>query len=127
MKEKCFNKSSVFKKEKESFEEFEKLDELLLDDIEEAPGLGCTSPEVNKSVHNQSKTIASAPIEQTTLVNVIFVIIVLLIVIFCYSVKVIFFKILCIGFYCPVKGININFLQENGKYYEDVKSDRKFE
>ena len=92
MKEKCFDKLSVFKKEKESFEEFEKLDELLLDDIEEAPGLGCKSPEVNKSVHNQSKTIASAPIEQTTLVNVIFVIIVLFIVIFCYSVKVIFFQ-----------------------------------
>ena len=43
----------MFEKEKESFEEFEKLDELLLGDIEEGPGLGCTSPEVNKSVHNQ--------------------------------------------------------------------------
>ena len=55
---------------------------LLLDDIEEGPGLGCTSPEVNKSVHNQSKAIANAPGKHTTLVNLIFVIIVLLIVIF---------------------------------------------
>ena len=82
MKDKCFDKLSVFKKEKESFKEFEKLDELLLDDIEEGPGLGCTSPEVNKSVHNQSKAIANAPSKHTTLVNLIFVIIVLLIVIF---------------------------------------------
>ena len=82
MKDKCFDKLSVFKKEKESFEEFEKLDVLLLDDIEECPGLGCTSPEVNKSVHNQSKAIANAPSKYTTLVNLIFVIIVLLIVIF---------------------------------------------
>ena len=81
MKDKCFDKFSVFKKEKESFEEFEKLDELLLDDIEEGPGLGCTSPEVNKSVHNQSKAIDKAPSKPTTLVNLIFVIIVLLIVI----------------------------------------------
>ena len=36
MKDKCFDKLSVFKKE-ESLEEFEKLDELLLDDIEEGP------------------------------------------------------------------------------------------
>ena len=63
----------MFKKERESFEEFEKLDELLLDDIEEGPGLGCTSPEVNKSVHNHTKTIACAPSEQTTLVNLKFV------------------------------------------------------
>ena len=33
MKDKCLDKLSVFKKEKESFEEFEKLDDLLLDDI----------------------------------------------------------------------------------------------
>ena len=66
----------MFKKEKEPFEEFEKLGELLLDDIKEGPGLGCTSPEVNKSVHNQSKTIANAPSKHTTLVNSIFVIIV---------------------------------------------------
>ena len=89
----------MFKKEKESLEEFEKLDELLLYDIKEGPGLGCTSPEVNKSVHNQIKAIASAPSKHTTLVNLVFVIIVLLIII----------------------------LQENGKYYEDVKWDRKFE
>ena len=49
----------MFKK-KESFEEFEKYVELLLDNIEESPGLGCTPPEVNKSVYNQSKAIASA-------------------------------------------------------------------
>ena len=59
--------------------------------------------------------------EQTTLVNLIFVIIVLLIVFFCYSVKVKFFKTLCIGYYCPVNGINVDLLQENGKYYGDVK------
>ena len=72
MKDKCFDKLSVFKKDK-SFEEFEKLDELLLDDTEEGPELGCTSPEVNKSVPNQSKAIASATSEQTTLINFIFV------------------------------------------------------
>ena len=79
MKGKCFDKLSVLKKEKESFKEFEKLDELLLDDIEEGPGLGCTSPEVKKSVHNQSKAIANAPSKHTTLVILVFVIIVLLI------------------------------------------------
>ena len=35
--------------------------------------------------------------------------------------KVKFFKILCIGYNCPVKGKNVNLLQENGKHYEDVK------
>ena len=59
-----------------------KLDELLVDDIEEGPGLGCTSPVVNKSVHNQSKAIANAPSKHTSLVKLIFVIIDLLIVFF---------------------------------------------
>ena len=122
MKDKCFDKFSVFKKEKESFEEFEKLDELLLDDIEEGPGLGCTSPEVNKSVHNQSKAIANAPSKHTNLVNLIFVIIDLLkVIFFCCFVKVKFFKILCIGYNCLVKGRDVKLLQENGKHYEDVK------
>ena len=44
MKVKCLDKLSVFKTEKGSFEEFEKLDVLLLNDIEEGPRLGCTSP-----------------------------------------------------------------------------------
>ena len=92
MKDKYFDKLSVFKKKKESFEKFEKLDDRLLDDIKEGPGLGCTSPEVNKSVHKQSKTIVSAPSKHTTLVNLVFVIIVLLIIFFCYSMKVKFSK-----------------------------------
>ena len=32
-----------------------------------------------------------------------------------------FFKILCIGYNCPVKERDVNLLQENGKHYEDVK------
>ena len=51
----------------------EKLDKLLLEDIKEGPEI--ESPEVNKIVHNQSKAIASAPNEQTTLVNLIYVLI----------------------------------------------------
>ena len=35
--------------------------------------------------------------------------------------KVKFFKTLCIGYNCPVKGRDVNLLQENGKHYEDVK------
>ena len=37
MKDKCFDNLSEFKMEKESFKGFEKLDELLLYDIEEGP------------------------------------------------------------------------------------------
>ena len=59
MNDKCFDKSSVFKKEKESFKEMEKLDELLVDNIDEGAGLGCTTPEVNRSAPNQSKAIAN--------------------------------------------------------------------
>ena len=69
MKDKCFDKFSVFKKEKEPFEELEKLDELLVDDVEEGPELGCASPDVNRSVHSQSKAMANAPSEQSIFEN----------------------------------------------------------
>ena len=41
--------------------------------------------------------------------------------------KVIFFQNSCIGYNCPVKERDVNLLQENGKHFEDVKWDRKFE
>ena len=61
------------------------------------------------------------PVKNTALVNSIFVIIVSLIGYFFCSVKVKIFKILCICYYCPVKGKDVNLLQENGRHYEDVK------
>ena len=79
MKDKCFDKLSEFKKEKKSFKEFEKLDKLLLYDIEKGSWLGCTSSEVSKSVHNQSKAITNTPSEQATFVNFIIAMIDLLI------------------------------------------------
>ena len=57
MTDKCFDKSNVFKKENDSFKEMKKLDELLVDNIDE--GACCTTPEVNRIVPYQSKAIAN--------------------------------------------------------------------
>ena len=59
--------STVF--ENKSCEELEALD---VEEVEAGPGLGCTSPDTNRSTKNQAEKVTIAPVSKQSLINFIF-------------------------------------------------------
>ena len=55
--------------ENESCEELEALD---VEEVEAGPGLGCTSPDTNRSTKNQAEKVTIAPVSKQSLINFMF-------------------------------------------------------